>query len=157
MPHHHYRRTHVPGIEWKEFFEHFLAGKVEFGDYFDHVLGWWAHKDDDNVLFINFEDIKVDPVKIITQIATFMGYTNLSQEVIMDIAEKTTFEKMRNNSAVNYSWGGSSGQDPPDTPFMRRGVIGDWKTLFSDEDSQRLDKICHNRLSGTGLEFYFGE
>ena len=56
--HYHYRRVHIPGIEWKEFFEYFLAGKVEFGDYFDHVLGWWARKDNNNVLFIKFEDIK---------------------------------------------------------------------------------------------------
>ena len=37
---HHYRAYHVPGIEWKEFLEYFLAGKVEFGDYFDHILSW---------------------------------------------------------------------------------------------------------------------
>ena len=37
---HHYYRTQVPGIEWKEFFEYFLIGKVEFGDYFDHILSW---------------------------------------------------------------------------------------------------------------------
>ena len=37
---HHYHAYHVPGIEWKEFLEYFLAGKVEFGDYFDHVLSW---------------------------------------------------------------------------------------------------------------------
>ena len=42
---HHYFAYHVPGIEWKEFFEYFLVGKVESGDYFDHVLSWWAHKD----------------------------------------------------------------------------------------------------------------
>ena len=82
----------------------------------------------------------------------FMGYANLSQEIIMDIAEKTTFETMRDNSAVNYSWVRSS-----KTPFMRKGVIGDWKSQFSVEDSQRLDKIYHDRLRGTGLEFYFGE
>ena len=154
----HYRRCHVQGIEWKEFFEYFLAGKVEFGDYFDHVLGWWAHKDDDNVLFIKFEDMKLDQVKVITQIAVFMGYANLSQEVIIDIAGKTAFEKMRDNSAVNYSWGGSSRpHNAQETPFMRKGVIGDWKSQFSVEDSQRLDKIYCDRLNGTGLEFHFGE
>ena len=151
---HHYRRTHVPEIEWKEFFKYLLVGKVEFGDYFDHVLGWWAHKDDDNVLFIKFEDLKRDPVTIITQIATFIGYSHLSLEVIKDIAEKTAFDKMRENDTVNYSW--RSSKCPQATPFMRQGQVGDWKTQFSDEDSQCLDKIYHDRLSGTGLDFYFG-
>ena len=74
---HHHRAYHVPGIEWKEFLEYFLAGKVKFGDYFDHNLGWWAHRDDDNVLFITSEDLKRDPVTTITQISTFMGYSHL--------------------------------------------------------------------------------
>ena len=153
---HHYFAYHVPGIEWKEFFEYFLVGKVESGDYFDHVLSWWAHKNDDNVLFIKFEDMKREPVTTITQIATFMGYTDLSQDVIQDIAEKTNFEKMRNNNTANYSWSASR-RDPRAPPFMRKGTIGNWETQFSVEDSQRVDKIYQDRLGGTGLEFYFGE
>ena len=152
---HHYRGYHVPGIEWKEFFEYFLVGKVEFGDYFDHVLSWWAHKDDENVLFLKFEDIKLNPVEIITQIATFMGYANLSQEVIKDIAEKTTFEKMRDNDTVNYSW--RAWRNPQAPPFMRKGAIGDWKAQFSAEELRRLDEIYQDRLGGTGLDFYCGE
>ena len=152
---HHFSAFNIPGIEWKEFFEYFLDSKVVFDNYFDHVLSWWAHKDDNNVLFITFEDMKREPVTTITQIATFMGYTDLSHEVIQDIAEKTNFEKMRNNNTKNYSW--SANRDPRAPPFMRKGIIGNWKTQFSIEDSQRLDKICQDRLGGTGLEFYFGE
>ena len=153
---HHYSAFHVPGIKWKEFFEYFLVGRVSFGDYFDHVLGWWAHRNDNNVLFIKFEDLKRDPVTIITQIASFMGYSRLPQEVIKDIAEKTAFNKMQSNDAVNYSWSNFK-RDCQAPPFIRKGVIGDWKTQFSAEDSQRLDKISEDRLRGTGLMFYYGE
>ena len=38
-----------------------MARMVKYGDYFDHVLSWWAHKDDKNVLFIKYEDIKKTP------------------------------------------------------------------------------------------------
>ena len=83
-----------------------------------------------------------------------MGYSNHSQEVIKDIAEKTAFDKMRDNDTVNYSWS-KFRCDPRAPPFMRKGAIGDWKTQFSFEDSQRLDKIYQDRLSGTGLDFLF--
>ena len=152
---HHYRAYHVSGMEWKEFLEYFLVGKVGFGDYFDHVLSWWAHKDDDNVLFIMFEDMKRDPVTSIKRIATFLGYGNLSQDVLESIIEKTSFDKMQDNDTVNYSW--RVYRDPQALPFMRKGTIGDWKTQFSVEDSHRLDKLYQDRLGGTGLEFYFGE
>ena len=151
---HHYRAYHAPDIEWKKFLEYFFVGKVEFGDYFDHLLSWWAHRDDDNVLFITFEDLKRDPVTIITQIAMFMGYSHLTQEVIKVIAEKTTFDKMQSNNTMNYSWSNRASHAPP---FLRKGAIGDWKTHFSAEDIQRLDKVCQERLKGIGLTFYYGE
>jgi len=28
-----------------------------YGDYFDHVMSWWQHKDDTNVLFLKYEDM----------------------------------------------------------------------------------------------------
>ena len=139
----------------KNFSSIFLVRKVAFGNYFDHVLSWWVHRDDDNVLFITFEDLKRDPESMVARIATFMGYSHLSQEVIKIIAEKTAFDKMRENAAVNYSWSSKGESDPQATPFMRQGVIGDWKNQFSVEDSQRLDKIYRDRLSGTGLDFCF--
>ena len=50
-----------------------MQGKVHFGDYFDHVLGWWAHKDDDNVLFLKYEDMKKDLPAAVARMAKFIG------------------------------------------------------------------------------------
>ena len=30
--------------DWNDYFELFLKGEVEFGSWFDHVLGWLSHK-----------------------------------------------------------------------------------------------------------------
>ena len=38
-------------MEWDDYYEQFLLGDMGFGNYFDNVLSWWAHKDDNNVLF----------------------------------------------------------------------------------------------------------
>ena len=130
---------------------------AKFYAHFDHVLSWWAHKDDDNVLFLKFEDMKQEPLAAIERIATFLGYASLSQDVLRTIAEKTSFDKMRDNDTVNYSWRSKTYRDPKALPFMREGAIGDWKTQFSTEDSQHLDKLYQDRLSGTGLEFNFGQ
>ncbi|KAK3737785.1 hypothetical protein QZH41_017259, partial [Actinostola sp. cb2023] len=48
---------------WDEFFEMFIDNKdsfisVVYGSWFDHVLGWWAHRDDPNILFLKYEDMK---------------------------------------------------------------------------------------------------
>lgn len=31
---------------------------VFYGSWFDHVLSWWRHKDDENVLFLKYEEMK---------------------------------------------------------------------------------------------------
>ena len=40
---------------------------MAFGDYSDHVLSWWAHRDDRNVAtFLKYEDMKKDlPVAVV--------------------------------------------------------------------------------------------
>ena len=62
-----------PILEWSQYFEVFMKGKVYYGDYFDHILGWWAHKDDDNVLFLKYEDMKKDLPTAVARIAKFIG------------------------------------------------------------------------------------
>ena len=36
----------------------FLSFAVGWNHWNDHVLGWWNHKDDPNVLFLKYEDLK---------------------------------------------------------------------------------------------------
>ncbi len=48
-------------LDWDIFFRNYIYGNVDFGNFFDHVLSWWLHRNDDNVLFLMFEDMKKDP------------------------------------------------------------------------------------------------
>ena len=89
--------------EWKDFFENFLKGDVSFGDYFDHVLSWWAHKDDDNVLFLKYEDMKKDLPSAVAAITKFICQ-DISKELLEEIAHRTTFENMKEDSSANYEW-----------------------------------------------------
>ena len=63
----------IPGIEWDDYWRKFVAGEVEFGNYFDHLLSWLPHKDDKNVLFLKYEDMKRDLPGAVSTIASFIG------------------------------------------------------------------------------------
>ncbi|XP_054709993.1 sulfotransferase 1C2-like [Uloborus diversus] len=56
-----------------DYFELFMQGKVDFGDYFDCLLSWYEHRNDPNVLFITYEQLKKDTRANILRIASFMG------------------------------------------------------------------------------------
>ena len=143
-----------PLCEWDEYLEKFLKGELDFGDYFDHVLSWWAHKDDDNVLLLKYEDMKKDLPSAVTQITKFIGQ-DISKELVDDIAHKTTFANMKKDSSANMEWV-KKFQRPEGADFMRKGEIGDWKNYFTPEQIARLDAVYDKRMKGAGidLEFY---
>ena len=144
---------YYPHYEWNEFFELFMKGDVDFGNYFDHVLSWQSHKDDNNVLFLKYEDMKRDLPNVVAQIAKFIGQ-DISKELVEEIAHKTTFANMRNNSSANYeeckTIFKSTGTD-----FIRKGEVGDWKNYFTPEQAARLDAVYDKKLKGTGIDLDF--
>ena len=131
----------------------FADGNMHFGSWFDHVLGWWKHRDDQNVLFIKYEDMKKDLLRTVNAIADFTG-CSLKREVIDSIVEKTTFDKMKDSTSswmpVHFRH-----NNPNEAPFMRKGVVGDWKNHFTAEQWAEFDTQYTEKMRDTGLEFDF--
>ena len=152
--HHYCTLPFYPHYEWEDFFEKFLEGDVDFGDYFDHVLSWWTHKDDDNVLFLKYEDMKKDLPSAVAAIAKFIGQ-DISKELLEEIAHRTTFENMKKDSSANYEWRNSKVLKPTGTDFMRKGIVGDWKNYFTPEQVARLDAVYDSKLKKTGIDLEF--
>jgi len=50
-----------------------MAGKSIYGDYFEHILSWSEHFDDENVLFLTYEDMLHNIRDNIHKIAKFLG------------------------------------------------------------------------------------
>ena len=153
---HHLSSPIHPHYEWDEFFETFMKGDVYWGNYFDHVLSWWAHKDDDNVLILTYEDMKKDLSSAVAKIAKFIRQ-DISQDLVDEIAHKTTFDNMKRDSmALNYEQRHGY-QKPFVTGFLRKGAIGDWKNHFTPKQAARLDAVYDERMKGTGIETYIYE
>ncbi|GFT34640.1 hypothetical protein NPIL_391451, partial [Nephila pilipes] len=47
--------SYPPGFD--TYFENFLSGNIGYGNYFDHVLSYYAHKNDENVLLVSYEKL----------------------------------------------------------------------------------------------------
>lgn len=56
-----------------DYFELWLDGDVDFGDFFPFTLGWWRHRRDDNVLLLVYEHIKRDVKAAVLRVARFLG------------------------------------------------------------------------------------
>ena len=143
----------MPNIDKESYMEKYFSKELPFGDYFDHLLSWWPHRNDENILFLKYEDIKKNLLQAVSTIASFIQ-TNLSEVVVDKIADATTFEKMKENPFAMQSYF-PPGFDQCGKDFMRKGKVGDWKNFLTPEQAARIDALCDEKLRNTGLEFEY--
>ncbi|XP_075059703.1 sulfotransferase 6B1-like isoform X2 [Mixophyes fleayi] len=127
---------------WDLFFKDFISGNIIYGSYFDHVLGLEKHIDDGNILVLTFEDMKMDLAAEIRKISDFYGLS-LTDEQIQQVENKSTFKSMKEKSSGTHGKLGNF--------FFRKGEIGDWKNLFTEEQSKEIDAKFEESLAGTKL------
>ena len=92
----------------------------------------------------------------VEKIAQFMSY-NLDATVVDKIVSQSTFNSMALSSSANPDQYKEHIQllRKDVTPFLRKGIIGDWKNHFTEEQSTRLDTEYAKRMTGSGLDFSY--
>ncbi|XP_028406629.1 amine sulfotransferase-like [Dendronephthya gigantea] len=92
---------HPGEISLHEFVEEFLLvkgepkSKMENASYFVHLMSWWEHRNDPNVLFLFYEDMKDDLESVVRKVASFIGIED--EERIKKTVEMSSFEFMKSN------------------------------------------------------------
>lgn len=139
---------------WDDFFPYFLTGQVVYGSWFDHTLGWWTHLQEhaDNVLVLFYEDMQQDLPTHIRRLGAFLG-KHLSDHAVAAIATHCSFESMSANPWTNRA--GSPMMDLSIARFLRKGVVGDWRTVFTAEQNERFQVVWEQKMDGTALAQHF--
>nr|XP_054488973.1 sulfotransferase 1B1-like [Agelaius phoeniceus]XP_054488974.1 sulfotransferase 1B1-like [Agelaius phoeniceus] len=140
-----------PGT-WAEYLEKFMAGRVAYGSWYDHVKGYWERRKDHPILYLFYEDLKEDLRREVAKVAQFLGQ-KLSDAALDTITRHTSFEAMRDNPATNYTNVPSDLMDQSVSPFMRKGTTGDWKNHFTVAQNERFEQDYAQKMSGTDLCF----
>ncbi|XP_010084651.1 PREDICTED: sulfotransferase family cytosolic 1B member 1-like [Pterocles gutturalis] len=140
-----------PGT-WDQYLEKFMAGKVAYGSWYDHVKDYWERRKDHPLLYLFYEDVPQTPRREITKVAQFLG-KELSEAALDAITRHTSFETMRDNPSTNFTMVPSNFMDHSISPFMRKGTTGDWKNYFTVAQSERFDEDYAQKMSGTDLRF----
>ena len=136
--------------DWSMFVDLFLQGRTDSGSWWDHVRPFWEHRKDPNILFLTYEEMKLDLASAVRAIARFIDVTDLTDEQIAVIARQCSFDVMKEDSKANISWENDR-RNPGAPAFMRRGEIGDWKLHFTDQQSALMDAVYAEKLGQSGL------
>ncbi|KAH6926300.1 hypothetical protein HPB50_016483 [Hyalomma asiaticum] len=183
-----YHTRRLPTYRFQEgtfdqFFDMFLDGKVDYGDYFDHLLSWYAHHGDPNLLFITYEGLKKDTTGWVLRIADFLskekygGRIRKHPELLEQVLVSTSVESMKSLNSTLQNWTGLIELVPAaakeefmqemkdvfgdiwhvqgNADFVRKGIVGDWKAHFNTEQIRRMkDRIEYKTRGSDVMELW---
>ena len=126
---------------------------MSYGPWLRHVEGWWAHRDDPNVLFLHYEDLVHDLAGSLRRIASFCGL-DVAPERFAGILERCSFAFMKKHESqfdplLGMMW--ERGSRP--NAHLRNGQAGSWKEHLSPEQEARFDRAFGRRLERLGIDF----
>jgi aryl sulfotransferase len=114
----------------------FFAGWLESGDLFHFVSTYWQLRDQPNVLFVHYDDLKADLEKEIRRIASFLGIA-VNENHLPGILERCSFDWMKTNSdrigdfQHLFEGGGQS--------FFFKGTNGRWRDVLTAAELARYE------------------
>ncbi|XP_070560884.1 sulfotransferase 1B1-like [Ptychodera flava] len=135
---------------WDAFLQMYLKDHIVWGGWSHHCLGWWKHNHESNVLYLKYEDVKKDERGTVEKIASFLG-KEVDQQTLERIVTHCSFESMKKNPAVNRE--DAADVDSSVSPFMRKGIVGDWKNHFTVAQNEQIEQYYKERLGNTDLQF----
>lgn len=147
---------------FEEFFEAFIDGDVGYGSYFDHLASAYRLKDEPNVFFVTYEELKADTKGTILRLGRFLGddYGNALEkdpELLQKILEWSSPERMRKIAIQDFQmlcapeWKEhygrhtvtcKEGYEGDETKYgvVRKAKVGDWKQHFTAQQLSRFEQ-----------------
>ncbi|CAM4906997.1 unnamed protein product [Rotaria socialis] len=164
----------VHHLDFNQFFERFIHGRLPFNDYFECLRLTWERRNDANVLLISYEEMKTNIRTVIENVADFIN-VDLTDQLLHKVIHYSSFEYMKNKyDNERRKFEGKYIQEiqdeivrarmlkqldgEPNMEIVRKGEINDWKTFMSQEQSQRIkEKFIETCQKCDGLESYWSK
>lgn len=146
---------------FEDFVNVFVSGNFGYGDYFEHVASAYDLRQEPNVFFVTYEEMKKDTRSVVLRVARFLGdhYSRAleaDEEVLRNLLEKTKPDHMRSVMVVDFrdnlnpQWKevfdrskvtckeGYKG-DEMKYGIVRQAKVGSWKEHFTPELLRRME------------------
>ena len=120
-----------------------LGWWMEHGGFFRVLTSYWALRDQPNVLFVHYDDLKQDLAGQVQRMTAFLGLA-IAEEQLPAILQRCSFEWMKANAEQFADFGELFVQGAES--FFHRGVAGRWRSELSDDDLREYDRRSRELL-----------
>ena len=87
------------------------------------------------------------------QLAAFLEI-KISEEVIDKVAIASRLDQMKKNDKADCNW---MIINQNEDPHLRKGIVGDWRNYFIDEQNQRFNNLYIKKMSYSKFKDYWDE
>ena len=140
------------GAERPESFDVYFDEWAARPRYNEHVRSWWEHKDDENVLWLRFADMKDDLEASVRSIVRFLGW-DVSEQAIQRTLELASFDWMAAHRDKFTRFSAKSPVRWLPHGFVRTGEVGSYKAALSPAQERRILDDSANTLTPECLAF----
>ena len=134
--------------DFDAFFERWLS----FAAWFRNIQSWWPYKDQPNVLWLRYEEMKADLPGAVDRLSRFLGWP-LDEAQKAKVVEHSSFAWMKQNAQRFTTMVGSDKPHFKAGAFIRKGKVGDYKTQLSAEQEARVLAKAREMLTEECLAF----
>jgi len=140
------------GLKAPASFSEHVEQWIAAGAWYRNILSWWPHHKHPHVLWLRYEDMKADPGAAIERIRAFLGWP-LSESARARVLEYSSFDWMKAHDA-KFSLHADTDQAlfKPGT-FIRKGTVGDYRSLMTAAQGERILARAHKVLPVDALRF----
>lgn len=116
-----------------------LPGLVGWGSWGEHVLSWFATRQNNpGFLLLRYENIVADPVRELGKVAIFLG-VEASPETLARAVERSSAENMRKMEKTQSDrWVVTKGRRK-DIPFVGKASGGNWHSSLPDSAVEQIE------------------
>jgi hypothetical protein len=146
-------RTQGYQNNFETFYDYFENDLLAWSPYWAHIKEGWAHRHDDNVLFLFYEEMNKDFPDTIRKVAKFLGKA-MSEDQIEKLADWLHIKNFKNNEMVN-------GKQLEEIRilnsnvqgFVRNGKTGGNASELTDDIKRRIKLWTEKNLQETDFRF----
>lgn len=114
--------------------------------FWSHVRSWWDVRNQPNVLFVHFADMKKDLDGEMRRIAEFLEVPDLSAEEWKAAVEHSTFGWMKEHAELSAPGLAEQVFEGGAKSFINKGTNGRWADRLSAEDNRRYLEKARQEL-----------